>query len=617
MKCDFHGWASKNNLTCEDGLTIKEGALTFNKKNQVPLVWNHVHDDPEAILGHAILENRKEGIYAYGFFNKNPKAIATKEAIANGDIVSMSIWATNLSKDGSDVTHGVVREVSLVLAGANPGAFIESTVMHGVGIDEDEDEGIIYTGEQLFHAADVETDDEPKDPPKEKDKKKDNSKDEDEETVQDVFNTLTEKQKAAVAIVVGAAIADAKENDEEEEDEVKHNAFEKNGTSGAITAEENKELYHSAMKKLFTDAKNCGSLKEAYAANMANNDQFRQMMHSLDTTGMDKATGTSTYGFNDPDFLFPEYKNINGPTPEFISRNMDWVDKVLNQVHRSPFARIRSIFADITEDAARARGYIKAHQKKEEVFTLLKRTTSPCTVYKLQKMNRDDVIDITDLAVVAWIRAEMRVMLNEEVARAILIGDGRPADDEYKIPEANIRPVVSDVPLFNTIVKISVPYAATDAEIAELLIDEVIRSKKQYKGTGRPTFWTCDDYITDMLLLKDNNKRRIYENEASLATTLRVSEIVPVEPMEGTKVTIGSTQYPLIGTMVNLTDYNVGTDKGGEVNMFDDFDIKYNQFYYLLETRMSGALIKPFSAVTFVLDRAAKPASGGQGGTTG
>lgn len=601
MKCDFHGWASKNNLKCEDGLTIKEGALTFSKQKKVPLVWNHIHDDPEAVLGHAVLENRKEGVYAYGFFNKNPKAAATKEAIANGDIVSMSIWATNLSKNGSDVTHGVIREVSLVLAAANPGAFIESTVMHGVGIDEDEEEAIIYTGEQLFHGAEVNTDEEPP-----KNSKKDEEED-DEETVQEVFNTLTEKQKAAVAIVVGAAIADAKESNDEEEDEVKHNAFTKNGTSGAITAEENNELYHSAMKKLFADAKNCGSLKEAYAANMSNNEQFRQMMHSLDKTGMDAATGNSEYGFNDPEMLFPEYKNINGATPEFISRNMDWVDKVLRQVHRSPFSRIRSIFADITEDEARARGYIKEHQKKEEVFTLLKRTTSPATIYKLQKMNRDDVIDITDLATVAWIRAEMRVMLNEEVARAILIGDGRPADDEYKISEANIRPVVSDVPLFNTIVKVSVPYNATEAEVAELLVDAIIRAKKKYKGTGRPTLWTMDDYVTDMLLLKDTTKRRIYENEGSLATTLRVSEIVPVEPMEGATVTVNGTSYPLIGTMVNLADYNVGTDKGGEVSMFDDFDIRYNQFYYLLETRMSGALIKPFSAVTFVLDRAARP----------
>lgn len=599
MKCDFHGWASKNNLKCEDGLTIKEGALSFNKQKKVPLVWNHVHDDPEAILGHAVLENRKEGVYAYGFFNKNPKAAATKEAIANGDIVSMSIWATNLSRNGADVTHGVIREVSLVLAAANPGAFIESCVMHGISMDEEEEEAIIYTGEELYHAAEIKTDD-----PEEEPKKKEKS--DDDETVQDVFNTLSEKQKAAVAIVVGAAIADAKENkdDEEEEEEVKHNAFTKNGTSGAITSEESKELYHSAMKKLFSDAKNCGSLKEAYAANITGNEQFRQMMHSLDKTGMDVATGTETYGFNDPEMLFPDFKNINGPTPEWISRNMDWVDKVLNQVHRSPFARIRSVFADITEDAARARGYIKAHEKKEEVFTLLKRTTSPTTIYKLQKMNRDDVVDITDLGVVAWIRAEMKVMLNEEVARAILIGDGRPSDDEYKIPEDHIRPVVSDVPLFNTIVKISVPANATNEEVAEKLVDEIIRSKKKYKGTGRPTFWTVDDYTTDMLLLKDANKRKIYENETSLATTLRVNEIVPVEPMEGAMVTIGAAKYPLIGTMVNLADYNVGTDKGGEISTFDDFDIKYNQLLYLIETRMSGALVKPFSAVTFVLDRA-------------
>lgn len=599
---DFAGWVTKNNLRCADGVTILQGAFSSQDGQIVPLVYQHNHKTIEGVLGHTLLENRSEGVYGYSLFNDTPSGRHAKEIVKHGDVTSMSIFADNISKAGSGVTHGVIREVSLVLAGANPGAMVESVMMHGVSIGDEEDEAYIYTGEDfvIAHAADPEEGKE--------DKKNVTDQNSGGKTVKQVFNTLNEEQKKAVAIIVGQAIQDAKngasggeEDDEEKGDnKVKHNVFE-NSETGAPEF-----LSHSQELEIFEEAQTCGSLRKAFK-------KFSQrtgmIMHSIDTTGMTTSTGTQDYGFNDPSMLFPDYKSLNG-TPEWISRNMDWVTKVMNGVHRTPFARIKSMYADITEDEARAKGYLKGELKKDEVFSLLMRTTDPQTVYKRQKLDRDDIIDITSFDIVAWIRAEMRIMLNEEIARAILIGDGRLKSSKDKIHEDHIRPIATDAPLFNVTVKVSVAANATPAEIADATIDAMIRAKKEYKGTGNPTFWTTSDPITEMLLLKDGIGHKLYKTEAELATTLRVKDIVEVEPMEGHKVTLDGKQYPLIGIVCNLTDYNVGTDKGGQIENFEDFDIDYNQYKYLIETRMSGALVKPFSALTFVLDKQAAAPSG-------
>lgn len=588
-KPDFSGWATKHNLKCADGLVIKQGAFSVNEGQRVPLVWNHRHDDPTNVLGHAILTNKPEGVWADCYFNDTKKALETKKILQHGDIESLSIWANNLTKNGYDVEHGVIREVSMVLAGGNPGAFIESVMAHGISIDEEEDEGILYSDSDIYFAhAD------------ENEEKEDDNVGDDERTVADVIDEMTDEQKAAVAILVGQALEDGKnEEDEEEDDEMRHNIFDPNeyegdGDSGYLA-------HGIDMERLLDDAKRIGSFRDALR-----DFDDGELYHALTTTGMEVATGTQTYGFNDPSMLFPDFKSLNTP-PEWISRNMDWVSKVMNGVHHTPFSRIKSVYADITEDEARARGYIKGKQKKEEVFTTLKRTTTPQTIYKLQKMDRDDIIDITEFDVIAWIRAEMRVMLNEEIARAILIGDGRPSDSDYKINEQNIRPVAKDVPLFNIVIQV------TDADDdANNIIEAVLRGRKNYKGSGTPTFFTTEDVLTEMLLLKDGIGHRLYKTETELATALRVKEIVTVEPMEGQKVTVGTSDLSLIGIIVNLADYNVGADKGGEISNFDDFDIKFNQYLYLIETRISGALVKPFSAMTIV--KAAK-ATGGSGGT--
>lgn len=586
---DFCGWATKNNLKCADGRIIRQNAFQVNHGQKVPLVWNHQHNSAHDVLGHAILENRDEGVYAYCSFNSTPAGKDAKEVVSHGDVVSMSIWANNLEQIGPEVVHGSIREVSLVLAGSNPGAFIESVLRHNEPMGDEDDEGIFYSGEGIVMAH-AEGNIEPKKEEKEVAEK------EGGKTVGEVFNTLTEEQKKAVAIVIGQAVEDAQGGGDEEDDEnMKHNIFD--------GEQECNVLSHSDMQQIFADGKRLGSLRDAVEQHM---DEGGVLAHAIDTTGMTVATGKQTYGFNDPDMLFPDYKSLNTP-PEWISRNMDWVSKVMGAVHHTPFSRIKSMYANITEDEARARGYIKGKQKKDEVFTTLKRTTDPQTIYKRQKMDRDDIIDITDFDVVAWIKAEMRVMLDEEIARAILIGDGRPSDSDDKIQELHIRPVVSDVPLFNTVVKISVPATADEAAIAKATINGIIRARKNYKGSGSPTFWTTEDVQTEMLLLEDGIGHKLYKSEAELATALRVSSLVPVEPMEGYKLTIGEKQYPLIGVIVNLTDYNVGADKGGAVSMFDDFDIDYNQQKYLIETRMSGALVKPYSALTIVLDKAAAP----------
>lgn len=570
---DFCGWATRNDLKCSDGRVIRRDAFKHNDGQQVPLVWSHQHSDVNDVLGHALLENRDEGVYAYCKFNDTESGRTAKLLVQHGDVNALSIYANQLQQQGPNVMHGNIRELSLVLAGANPGAFIESIIKHG---EESEEEGIIYTGEKLT-LAHAEEPTEKKEESKEE--KKDNS--EKEKTIGDVLNTLTEEQKTAVYAIVGQAVQHGDENSENDEDEeettMKHNLFDKD-----TQQQEENVISHDDMQVIIADAKRYGSMKDSFLA------------HS---TEIEYAPKSGTYGINTPDYLFPEARNLNTP-PEFIKREMGWVQKVMGGVHHSPFSRIKSMFADITEDDARAKGYIKGKLKKEEVFGLLKRTTTPTTIYKKQKMDRDDVIDITDFDVIAWLKSEMRMMLDEEIARAILVGDGRSSSSDDKINEMNIRPIWKDEDLFTIKSTIEVDAAANADQRAKAFIRACIKSRKNYKGSGTPTLFTTDDVLTDCLLLEDMNGRVIYDTEEKLRTALRVSSIVTVPVMENLKRDDGEgNNLDLMGIIVNLADYNVGADKGGAVNMFDDFDIDYNQQKYLIETRCSGALIKPFSAI--------------------
>lgn len=600
---DFCGWATKNNLRCADGRTIRHGAFRPQDGCSVPLVWNHQHTTPENTLGHAILENKEEGVYAYCFFNATPSAAHAKECVAHGDVKSLSIFANNLEQENRDVIHGTIIEVSLVHAGANPGAFVESVLAHNMPMDDEDEEGIFYTGEglSLSHADDGKTE------PKNNDSSKAGDPNNNGKTVKEAYDSMNDDQKRATAYLVKEAVIEAvkeaagnNKDNKKGEDEMKHNVFDGDDQREAIGA-----LMHS-LTSVLEEAKKSGSLRETIREKVKEDEV---LAHALDFSGMETAKGNQTYGFNDPSMLFPDFKTVNGNAPEWLSRNMDWVNKLMAQVHHTPFSRIKSTYANITEDEARARGYIKGKQKKEEVFTTLKRTTTPQTIYKLQKMDRDDVVDITDFDVIAWIRAEMRIMLNEEIARAVLIGDGRPTDSDDHISEEHIRPIVKDVPLFNIVRKVQVPAGATEEEIAKATVKEIIRSRKEYKGSGNPTFWTTEDVVTEMLLLEDGIGHRLYKTETELATALRVKESVTVEPMAGYELEIEGKKYPLIGTVVNMADYNIGADKGGEINNFDDFDIDFNQYKYLIETRISGALIKPFSAITYVLDNGISTAS--------
>ena len=558
-KFDFSGWATRVNLKCSDGRTIMKDAFKSNDGQTVPLVWNHQHDDPNEVLGHALLENRDEGVYAYCKFNDTESGKTAKLLVQHGDVNALSIYANQLKQNMANVIHGNIREVSLVLAGANPGAFIDSVIKHGEEIDE---EAIIYTGEELeiCHADDKE----------EEKTLAENS----EKSIKEVFDTFTEEQKNVVYTLVGAALQTDNEDDNDNEDdeggtEMKHNVFDN---------DDNHEntLTHDAMTAIINDGKRYGSLKESFLAH------------------------AEEYGIKQIDYLFPDAKNLNTP-PEFIKRDTGWVSKVINGTHHTPFSRIKSVFADITEDDARAKGYIKGKLKKEEVFSLLKRTTTPTTIYKKQKLDRDDTIDITDFDVVSWLKSEMRMMLDEEIARAILVGDGRLSSSDDKINEQNIRPIWTDADLYTIKSIVPATASATGEDTAKEFIKAVIRSRKSYKGSGNPTLFTTEDVVTDCLLVEDGVGRRIYNSVNDLATALRVKEIVTVEVMEGlTRSTSeGAKNYTntLMGIIVNLSDYNVGADKGGAINMFDDFDIDYNQQKYLIETRCSGALIKPYSAI--------------------
>ena len=571
---DFSGWATRNDLKCSDGRIIRKDAFKSNDGQKVPLVWNHQHSDPNEVLGHAVLENRDEGVYAYCKFNDTESGRTAKLLVQHGDVNALSIYANQLKQQGPNVMHGNIRELSLVLAGANPGAFIESIIKHG---EESDEEGIIYTGENIIlsHSEPAE---EPKKSEEEElkhadDKKEDTKvaeepkKNEGEETVADVFNTMNEKQKTVVYAMIGQALED-NNNSEGGDEEMKHNVFDKD-----IENQEN-VLSHDAMETIIADGKRYGSLKESFLAH------------------------AEEYGIKEIETLFPEAKSLNNP-PEFIKREMGWVQKVMSGVHHTPFSRIKSSFADITEDDARAKGYIKGKLKKEEVFSLLKRTTTPTTIYKKQKLDRDDVIDITDFDVVAWLKSEMRMMLDEEIARAILVGDGRLASSDDKINESNIRPIWKDEDLYNIKATIEVDAAATPDQKAKAAIRAIIKSRKNYKGSGNPALYTTEDFLTDCLLLEDMNGRVIYDTEEKLRTALRVSSIITVPVMEGlTRKDDEGNDLDLLGIIVNLNDYNVGADKGGAINMFDDFDIDYNQQKYLIETRCSGALIKPFSAIS-------------------
>ena len=554
-KFDFSGWATKANLKCSDGRTIMKDAFKDNDGKSVPLVWNHQHNDPTNVLGHALLQNRDEGVYAYCTFNDSEAGKTGKLLVQHGDVCALSIWANQLKQNLNNVVHGNIREVSLVLAGANPGAFIDSIIMHGEESDED---AIIYTGEDIVLSHSNESEDKKMD---ENDKV---------ETVADVFNTLSEKQKNVVYAIIGQALEEGEESDNEESEggnEMKHNVFDQ------TEEKKNDVLSHDAMNAIISDGKRFGSLKESFLAH------------------------ADEYGIKQIDYLFPEAESLNNP-PEFIKRETDWVSKVMNGVHRTPFSRIKSSFADITADEARAKGYIKGNLKKEEVFTLLKRSTTPTTIYKKQKLDRDDIIDITDFDVVAWLKSEMRMMLNEEIARAILIGDGRLSSSDDKINEQNIRPIASDAELYSVRVPVNVAASATTDDKAKAMIRAAVKARKEYKGSGNPTFFTTEDWLTDALLLEDTMGHRLYKNESDVAAAMRVSNIVTVPVMEGAK---GPNGGDLIGIIVNLNDYNVGADKGGAINMFDDFDIDYNQQKYLIETRCSGALTKPYSALVLEL----------------
>jgi len=587
--CDFSGWATRNDLKCSDGRVIRRDAFKHDDGIKVPLVWNHQHNDPRNVLGHAWLENRPEGVYAYGFFNDSESGEIGKILVKHGDICALSIYANQLQQRGCDVLHGEIREVSLVHAGANPGAFIDSMLKHG---EDSDDEAIIYTGMPLYlsHSdADKQEDKADNGEKKETSEKKDDPEkktDSDEEkTVADVINSMTEEQKNVMYAMIGQAMDDQGESDPESEDNndddskggtntMKHNVFDKDDRQkeNVLIHSDGSEVSSEEISTIFGDIKRYGSLKDSVLA----------------------------HGIDNVDYLFPDAQTLAN-TPEFIQRDTGWVKKVMSGVHHTPFSRIKSIFADITEDDARAKGYFKGKLKKEEVFGLLKRTTTPTTVYKKQKMDRDDVVDITDFDVVAWLKSEMRMMLDEELARAYLIGDGRLASSDDKINEQNIRPILKDEELYTIQAIVSVQSSATEDDKAREFIRTAIKARKNYKGSGQPTLYTTEDILTDCLLLTDTTGRDLYTDVAQLAKKLRVKEIVTVPVMEGVN---GKNGGALMGIIVNLADYNVGADRGGAVNMFDDFDIDYNQQKYLIETRCSGALIKPYSAIALELSTA-------------
>ena len=569
MKYDFSGWATKNNLKCSDGRTIMKDAFKENDGQVVPLVWNHQHNDVFNVLGHALLKNKDEGTYAYCSFNGTESGQQAKALVDSGDVVSLSIYANQLKERNGQVFHGNIKEVSLVLAGANPGAVITNVIKHGEDV---EDEAFIVTGEniELFHSDDKKDDEGTKEDP-------DSGK-----TIKDVFDSMTEEQRTAAYYVITQALNnDADDDDDDDNDQkedkedMKHNVFDRDDTDkmeGVIMHSDGTPVTVEEVSTIFADAKRYGSLKDSVLQ----------------------------HGIEDIEYLFPDAKNVT-QTPQFIKRDTGWVSEVMGAVHHTPFSRIKSLFADITEDDARAKGYIKGKLKKEEFFSLIKRTTTPTTVYKKQKLDRDDVIDITDFDVVSWIKSEMRGMLDEEIARAVLVGDGRVSSSDDKINETNIRPIWKDEDLYTIKARFTVSDSATDDDKAQAFIRAAIKARKEYKGSGNPVLYTTEDVLTDCLLLTDKMGRDLYDSVEKLAKKLRVSKIVTVPVMEGLTNKVSADTYTLYGIIVNLSDYNIGADKGGAINMFDDFDIDYNAQKYLIETRCSGALIKPYSAIAIEL----------------
>ena len=585
---DFSGYATKNNLRCADGRTIMAGAFKEDDGLKVPLVWQHQHNDVGNVLGHAILENRADGVYAYGVFNNTPAGQTAKEAVKHGDVNALSIFANKLVQQGGNVLHGSIREVSLVLAGANPGAFIDNvSLTHSDG--DAESEAIIYTGlyfdeDDIQHAAPAAEAETPAKTEQQSTNTEtgDTKMAEDEKTVKDVFDSFSEEQKNVVYYLIGQALEDQNGSSDEAEhsndddnylthDDINdgiimpRNVFE-SFINGEETGAPQATLTHDQMTEIVNDAKRSGSFRDSFLSH------------------------AQTYGIENIDFLFPDAKAITN-TPDLISRRMEWVNSVLTKTRHTPFSRIKSLQADITADEARAKGYIKGNMKKEEVFKLLKRVTTPTTVYKKQKLDRDDIIDITDLDVVAFLRGEMRIMLDEELARAILVGDGRDVADEDKIDETCIRPIWKDDDLYAHHVKLAADVANKDK------VDEIMKARKEYKGSGNPVLYTTTDLLTDWMVARDTLGRRLHASKADLAAELGVSDIVEVEVLAGLQRTVGADTLNLVGIIVNLTDYTVGADKGGEINMFDDFDIDFNQQKYLIETRASGALTKPKSAI--------------------
>lgn len=563
QKWDFSGWATRNDLHCSDGRTIRRDAFKDCDGKTVPIFWNHQHDSVDNVLGHGLLENRPEGVYFYGAFNDDEEGVKARKRVQHGDIRSLSIMANQLKQVGSDVIHGIIREVSLVPAGANPGAFIDTVMAHGEEVGDamilGYDENIV-----IYHADELDEDD------------KENAT-EDNKKLEDIIASMSDEQRTVMYGLIGEALGTVPEDESLEQSEklggndMKYNVFENRDKdrikTGVLMHSDGSEVTIDEISEIFKDAKRLGSLKDAV------------LQHGIDQV----------------DYLFPDDRTIT-TQPTFIQRDMGWVSDIMGSVHHTPFARVKSVFADITEDDARAKGYIKGKMKKEEFFGLIKRRTEPTTVYKKQKMDRDDMIDITDFDVAAWLKTEMRMMLNEELARAYLIGDGRPASSDDHINDQNIRPVAFDDDLYTVHVNVTVENSATEDDKAKEFIRTVIKNRKNYKGSGNPTLYTTEDMLTDMLLLEDTLGHALYADEAALARKLRVKKIVTVPVMEGVN---GKGGNPLVGVVVNMNDYNVGADRGGAVNMFDDFDIDYNQQKYLIETRCSGAMTVPYGAMAF------------------
>ena len=602
---DFSGYATKVGIKCSDGRTILQDAFAHCDGKKVPLVYQHLHNDPKNVLGHAVLENRPDGVYAYCSLNNTEAGKTAKALVQHGDISALSIYANSLVQKSSNVIHGVIREVSLVLSGANPEAYIDNLAFeHSDGsITTDESEAFICAGAIIHDGIEIPEVSDNQDSSEESISHADDKKDpEDQKTVGEVFDTLNEEQKTVVYTMIAQAL-ETQDGEDEEKEDVKHSnikgdeTMKKNIFDKDSAATEVKGLTRADLRTIFNDARQSQStLKNAFLAH-----GYESISDALaDYEHQDEVLAhAATYGIDNIGYLFPDARTTTN-TPQFIKRDTEWVSKVFGAAKHVPFSRIKTVLADITADEARARGYIKGNEKADEVITLLKRTTDPQTVYKKQKLDRDDIIDITDFDVVVWLRMEMRMMLEEEIARAQLVGDGRLSSSDDKIKEDKIRPIATDDAIYT--IEIQIPETATTAQ----MIDEIIKGRKQYKGTGTPAFYTTPDINGDMLLLKDTTGRRLYNTEADLAAGIRAREIIEVPVMENkvvvlTPATVSETglQKRLVGISVNMTDYSLGADKGGSISMFDDFDIDFNQFKYLIETRCSGALTMPHSAIAY------------------